>query len=141
MRMKLKFEKNILISDEWLYILELTVGFESSLWTNAETKAQKYKDLVLQKSNIYTNVKFINLSMSALGIFDRCTSDFLDMLTDLQFDDATKNYILRKITTIATKTSYYIFCRRKKERPNPELWTPIFLTYNRIFFSPLITLI
>ena len=78
------------------------MGFESSLWTNAETKAQKYKDLVLQKSNIYANVKFINLSMSALGILDRCTSDFLDMLTDLQFDDATKNYILRKITTIAT---------------------------------------
>ena len=35
-----------------------------------------------------------------LDRFDKCTSDFLDMLTDLQFDTATKNYILRKIITI-----------------------------------------
>ena len=108
-------------SEEWLYILELTVGFESNLSTNAERKAQKYRDLVLQQSNKYANVKFINRSMSALGIFDKGTSDFLDMLTDLHFDTATKNYIVRKLTTIAIRTSYYIFCRRNKEWPHPEL--------------------
>jgi len=97
------------------------VGFESNLGTNAERKAQTYRDLVLQQSDKHTNVKFINLSMSALGILDKCTSEFFDMLTDLQFDTATKNYILRKITTIAVRTSYYIFCRRSKEWPNPEL--------------------
>ena len=70
--------------------------------------------------------------MSALGIFDKGTSDFLDMLTDLQFDAVTKNYILRKLTTIAIRTSYYIFCRRNKEWPNPELIS-INLDYN--FFS------
>ena len=111
----------ISILEEWLYILELTVGFESNLSTNAERKAQKYRDLVLQQSNKYANVKFINLSMSALGIFDKSTSDFLDMLTDLHFDTATKNYIARKLTTIAIRTSYYIFCRRNKEWQNPEL--------------------
>ena len=79
----------ISISDEWLYILELTVGFECNLRTNAERKAQMYRDLVLQQSNKYTNVKFINLSMSALDILDKCTSDFLDMQTDLQFGAAT----------------------------------------------------
>ena len=63
--------------------------------TNAERKAQKYRDLVLQQSHKYANVKFINLSMSALGIFDKGTSDFLDMLTDLHFDTATKNYIVK----------------------------------------------
>ena len=97
------------------------MGFESNLRTNAERKAQKYRDLVLQQSNKYANVKFINLSMNVLGIFDKGTSDFLDMLTDLQFDAATKSYILRKLTTIAIRTSYYIFCRRNKEWPNPEL--------------------
>ena len=59
--------------------------------------------------------------MSALGIFDKGTFDFLDMLTDLQFDAATENYILRKLTTIAIRAAYYIFCRRSKEWPNPEL--------------------
>ena len=56
------------------------MGFESNLRTNAERKAQKYRDLVLQQSNKYANVKFINLSMSALGIFDKSTSDFDETL-------------------------------------------------------------
>ena len=111
----------ISISDEWLYILELTVGFQYNLRTNAERKAQRYRNLLLQQSNKYGNVKFINLLMSALGIFDKGASDFLDMLTDLQFDASTKNFILRKLTTIAIRTSYYIFCRQNKEWPDPEL--------------------
>ena len=109
------------ISDEWLYILELTVGFESKLRTNDERKAEKCKGLAQQQSNKYKNVKLITLSMSALGIFDKCTSDSLDMLTALQFGNTTKNYILRKMTTIAIRTSYYIFCRCNKEWPIPEL--------------------
>ena len=67
------------------------MGFESNLRTNAERKAQKYRDLALQQSNKYANVKFINLSMSALGIFDKSTSDFLDMLIDLRFDAAIQS--------------------------------------------------
>ena len=55
-----KFKKKLLrpdllisVSDEWLYILELTVGFESNLRTNAERKAQKYRDLVLQQGTVH----------------------------------------------------------------------------------------
>ena len=58
----------ISISDKWLYILELTVRFESNIRTNAERKAQKYRDLVQQQSNKYANIKVINLSMCELGI-------------------------------------------------------------------------
>ena len=75
----------------------------------------KERDLVPQQSNKYANVKFISLLMSALCLFDKVTSDFIDMLTKLQFDAATKTYILRKLTTITIRTSYYIFCRRHKE--------------------------
>ena len=91
------------ISDEWLYISAFTVGFESNR-----------RDLVQQQSNKYKHVKLINLSMSPLGIFDKCTSDFLDIITALQFYNTTKNYISRKITTIAIRTSYFIFCTRIK---------------------------
>ena len=99
----------------------------------AERKAQKYRDLVLQQSNKYANVKFINLSMSALGIFDKGTSDFLDMLTDLHFDTATKNYIVRKLTTIAIRTSYYIFADETKSGQIQNYY-PINLDYKKIFF-------
>ena len=80
------------------------MGSESNPRTNAERKAQKYRDLIQQQPNKYKNVKLIHLSMSALGIFDKRTSDFLDMLTALQFDKTTKNYIIRKMTTIVIRT-------------------------------------
>ena len=56
----------ISISDEWLYILELTVSFESNLRTNAKRKAQKYRDLIQQQSNKFIIVKFINLTLGIL---------------------------------------------------------------------------
>ena len=71
------------LSDKWLYILELTVGFGSNIRTNGKRKARKYRDLVQQQSDKYANVKLISRSMSALDIFDNFTSDFLDMLTDV----------------------------------------------------------
>ena len=77
--------------------------------------------MVQQQSNKYKNVKIINLSMSALGIFAKCTPDFLDTLTALQYDNTTKNYIIRKMTTIAIRTSYYNLCRRNKEWSSSEL--------------------
>ena len=111
----------IAISDKWLQILELTSGFKSNIRSNADRKAQKCRDLVQQQSNKYANIKFISMSMSALGIFDNCTYDFLDLLTDLEYDAATKYYITIKITTIAIRTSYFIFYRLNKEWPSPEL--------------------
>ena len=57
----------------------------------------------MQQSNKYKNVKCINLSMSALGIIDNCAYDFLDMLTDLEYDTATKHYIIRKILLSKSK--------------------------------------
>ena len=62
----------------------------------------------------------LQLRMSALGMFDQCTSDFLDVLTRLQFDIATKNCIIRKIIAVTIRT-LYIFLRRIKEWSNPEL--------------------
>ena len=41
----------------------------------------------------------------------------------LKFDKRTTNYTIKKITNIAIRTSYYIFCRRNKEWTDPELMT------------------
>ena len=43
---------------------------------------------------------------------------------NLQFDAATKNYILRKRTTIAVRTSYYILCRRNKSLVHAKQTSP-----------------
>ena len=38
-------------------------------------------DLVEKKKEQYNNVKFVNLSISTLGVFDEALKGFLDMLT------------------------------------------------------------
>ncbi len=52
-----------------LYVVELTVGYETNLENNVERKKAKYRELMRQLGNNYRQVKFINLSMSSLGIF------------------------------------------------------------------------
>ena len=63
----------------------------------------------------------VNLSMSALGVFDHLTKRFLEMLQDLKFDVTTRNFIIRRTMTIAIRTTYYIFWRRNKDWDSTKL--------------------
>ena len=67
----------VLISrDKLVYILELTVGFESNLKINSDCKADKFKPLVKELSHRYRKLKFVNVSMRALGILDASCYSF-----------------------------------------------------------------
>ena len=59
----------ITLENKCIYILELTVGFESNLLTNATRKRQKYEELINEQHKYYEKVKFVNLSISSLGVF------------------------------------------------------------------------
>ena len=50
-----------LIQSKCLYVLELTVGFESNLNNNAVRKKEKYLNLIKEMSKNYRCVKFVNL--------------------------------------------------------------------------------
>ena len=89
------------ISKKCLYILELTVGFETNLLTNAVRKAKKYEDLIRLQQHQFDSVKFISLSISTLGVFSLQSNDFLIMLKEIGFDDKHINYITRTLTSIA----------------------------------------
>jgi hypothetical protein len=104
-----------------LYIVELTVGFESNLQKNVERKKSKYKDLIREQNEHFTSVKFVNLSISSLGVFSKECSTFIEMLNDLGFQKHHQNCCIRRMTMIAIRTTYYIFCCRNKEWMNPEL--------------------
>ena len=104
-----------------LYIFELTVGFETNLQTNISRKNEKYRDLIRSLKEEYKDVRFINLPLSTLGVFSSLSSDFLSMLQDLNVDNNHRNYILRNITNIAIRCTYYTFCCRNKEWNKPEL--------------------
>ena len=105
-------------SNGMLYIVELTVGFESNLQKNVERKQSKYKELIREQKEHFNAVKF-----SSLGVFAKECSTFIEMLNDLDFQKHHQNYCIRKMTTIAIRTTYYIFCCRNKEWTIPELLT------------------
>ena len=111
----------ILSTTDKLYIIELTVGFETNLANNARRKDLKYCSLVTDLSNDYNLIEFINFSISCLGIFGQSSESFLTMCAKLGFDNQHLNFIISKLSTIAIRTTFYIFCMRNKAWCNPEL--------------------
>ena len=69
----------------------------------------------------FVSVKFVNLSISSLGVFDKECDTFIEMMNDLGLDDQHQRYCFRKMISIAIRTTYYIFCCRNKEWTNPGL--------------------
>ena len=64
------------------YILELTVGYDTNLRNNINHQHEKYNELIREVNNHFTTVKFINLSISPIGVFEKESSTFLKMLRD-----------------------------------------------------------
>ena len=107
--------------DKSLYIIELTVGYETNLHKNVERKKEKYKNLIREQSNHFYTVKFINLSMSCLGVFDSECLSFLEMLNTLGMEKMQQQFCIKKMMSIAIRSSYYIFCCRNKDWSKPDL--------------------
>ena len=61
--------------------------------------------------------------MGALGVMSNSSSSFLDMMKDLDFDENTRKFIVRRLMAISIRATYYFFCRRNKDWLNPELLT------------------
>ena len=103
-----------------LYIIELTVGFESNLPKNANRKKLKYLEVLNQLKDNYRLVKFFNLSMSSLGLFDKSSSEFIDMMKDLELTTDQTSFIIKRIMNVAIRPSYFIFCCRNRECCNSK---------------------
>ena len=111
----------VITPDESLYVVELTVGFETNLRNNVDRKHAKYKDLLEDLKKHFTSVKFINISVSSLRVLDKECSTFLKMLDTLGLGKKDQQFCRRKMMSIAIRTTYYIFCCRNKEWTNPKL--------------------
>ena len=61
------------IEDKYLYIIELTIGFETNLERNAEPKEATYRPFLNQFEDTYCKIKFINLSTSSLDMFGQAS--------------------------------------------------------------------
>ena len=67
------------------------------------------RTLIRQQKQYYNEVKFINISLSSLGVFAKECDTFLGMLDNFGFDDPHKLYCVRNMMKIAIRTSYYIY--------------------------------
>ena len=83
-----------------LYIIKLTVGFETNLQKNALRKEAKYSMLLSQLRKKFDKVLFLNLSLSALGFYDSSCSSFTDMLKHLKFTEEKRTFMLKRIAEI-----------------------------------------
>ena len=68
--------------DYILYLLELTVGFETNIASNSNHKAAKYQPLLRDLNSYYCGTHSIDLLMSALGIFESSSDSVMTMMDD-----------------------------------------------------------
>ena len=92
--------------DNTLYLLELTVGFETNIEKNSNRKAIKYKPLLRDLNYRYRSINFANLSMSSLGIFDASSDSVMTMMDDLGFDNNSRNQVIKKIINLSVRCTY-----------------------------------
>ena len=120
-----QFRPDMLLStaNNILYIIELTVCFETNIDNNASRKYEKYHSLKQELSSNYYEVKFINVSISLPGIFWNSCDAYIKIYKDIDFDKKDLKYILKKLITIIIRTACYVFCMRNKPRTNRELLT------------------
>ena len=104
-------------------------GFESNVNNNAVRKKEKYLNLINEMSRNYRSVRFVNLSMSSLGVFSDECSTFLEMMNDIGIDKKQQRYIIKKMINIAIRATFYIFCCRNRNWDSLDLIYFFFLAF------------
>ena len=88
---------------------------------NSKRKRDKYKTLMsnlLPKNN---DVRYVNVSMRACGVIEKDGRNFFEILRYIRVPENEILFLTKRITNICIRSSYYIFCRRNREWPSPEL--------------------
>ena len=116
----LRLDLVLISQDKTLYLLELTVRFETNILIYSK-RSTKYKAIIKDLNSQFSTVHFVNFSMGALGILGTSSLNFHTMLEETGMDKAVQRDSTMKLINIAIRCSYYIFCRRNKEWTKPDL--------------------
>ena len=104
-----------------MFVVELTIGFKSSIAKKEVRKRNKYKNLTQSLKSNCDQVKHINLSLGACGIIGKVSKPFFDSLKELKIPDNERHFATKQMINICIKTTYYVFCIGNKEWSTPEL--------------------
>ena len=111
----------IVRTDGTLYLVDITVCYETNMPKNAQIKSIRYETTIEHLKSSFTCIRFVNPVVSALGVFYKDSKTLITMFEDFKITRQEHAYIIRKISNIAIRTSYYIFCMKDKSWSNPEL--------------------
>ena len=103
-----------------IFVIKLTVGFETNIDLNTKRKANKYKEMLKSLENKFEKVNFVNLSIGALGIVG-VHSNITNMLKALGFQHQDIEYFIKEIMCCCIRGTYYVFCMRNKTWSQPTL--------------------
>ena len=81
-----------------LYILKMTVGYESNLVSSSIRKEEKYRQLIVVLVVLkpqYRQVEFVNLAMGALGVMSKSSTSFLEIMKELYFNENARKFTVR----------------------------------------------
>ena len=70
----------LFIKENTLFIIELSVRFETNIQNNTENKEKCYLPLITPLLSKYNEIEYVNLSMGALGTFGKSCSNFKSTL-------------------------------------------------------------
>ena len=103
----------VIQNESTVFVLELSVGFETNIDLNTKRKANKYKEMLKSLENKFEKVNFVNQLMGTLGIVGAHNS-ITNMLKALVFRQQEIAYLIKRITCCCIKGTYYLFCIRKQ---------------------------
>ena len=101
-----------------IYIVELTVGFETNIRKNEERKQSKYTDIINNLSK-EKKVLFVNLSMGACGVVGKESGKLFSMLKEFGMNEMESHFLIRKLMNVCIRSTYFIFCKREKAWEGP----------------------
>ena len=67
----------ILISNNNLHLLELTASYQTNIDLSSNRKEESYTALMDSLAQLYNEAQFINLSMGALGLYDKTSTSLI----------------------------------------------------------------
>ena len=103
-----------------IIIIIIIVIIVNSNFNKRRRKLKRYENLCEELSQGFESVIYVNLSMGALGLSEKGSKNFYDLLKMTLKKDHT-NYLIKKITSCSMRTTYYIFCKKNRSWDKPDL--------------------
>ena len=110
----------VVINNDILYAIELTVCFETNFQKSRKYKMNRYKNLSNEVVGNYI-VKNLFIEISTLELYTNDMKPFIKFCKDLKINNTDR--MLRKCSKVAIRASVFLNIRKNKEWPGPKLFT------------------